>query len=88
MEPPHPCFRCSSLTGVGLAPLSKLPVLCTLSLLECEITDLGLLAVSQLGGLTRLNLDYCQRISDDGLAAVAGMPQLQTLSLSGCEGLK
>jgi hypothetical protein len=48
-----------------------------------QMTDSGLARVSRLRGLTRLNLDGCQRLSDDGLLHLASMPQLEDLDLSG-----
>lgn len=48
-----------------------------------QMTDAGLASISEVGKLTRLGLEGCNRLGDDGLQHLARMPQLEELDLSG-----
>lgn len=86
--PPTQPLRCASLTGYGLGGLAPAPVLCTLSLLECQVEDSALADLASLRHLTLLTLDFCPGISDSGLAALGTLPALRTLNLRGCEAVR
>lgn len=75
-------------TGVGdgaLEAVADLPQLIELDLWGCrEITDAGVLALSEMVQLERLDLGLCE-ISDVGLRRLLGLNRLQDLSLSGTQ---
>ena len=48
-----------------------------------QLTDAALARVATLEYVTRLNLDGCDRLTDDGVAHLERMPQLEELNLSG-----
>jgi hypothetical protein len=48
-----------------------------------QMTDSAMARIAELGQITRLNLNGCQRLSDDGVLQLARMPQLRDLDLSG-----
>jgi hypothetical protein len=48
-----------------------------------QMTDAAMKRLSKLDQITRLNLEGCLRVSDDGLLNLANMPQLNELNLSG-----
>ena len=48
-----------------------------------QMTDAAMMRLSKLGLVTRLNLEGCVRLSDDGLMSLAAMPNLEELNLSG-----
>jgi hypothetical protein len=48
-----------------------------------QMTDAALKRLSKLDQISRLNLEGCLRVSDDGLSNLADMPQLEELNLSG-----
>jgi hypothetical protein len=48
------------------------------------LTDQGMLAVSNLTGLTSLNLCGCVKVTDTGLRAVSNLTGLKSLKLSCC----
>ena len=48
-----------------------------------QMSDSVVARIATLDQITRLDLDGCDRVTDDGLAHLARMPQLEELSLSG-----
>jgi hypothetical protein len=48
-----------------------------------QMTDAAMTRLSNLGLVTRLNLEGCVRLSDDGLMSLAAMRNLEDLNLSG-----
>jgi hypothetical protein len=48
-----------------------------------QMSDAVLAKIASLEHVTRLNLDGCDRLSDDGLAHLERMPQIEELDLSG-----
>ncbi|XP_035669018.1 uncharacterized protein LOC118411092 [Branchiostoma floridae] len=82
----------SFIGDTGLVPLVvNNPQLQTLSLAECNITDLSLDKIAKfLGdGLTCLDLSWCEEITDSGLSCVVGACRnLQQLSLRQCLSTK
>jgi uncharacterized protein (TIGR02996 family) len=68
----------------GFACVQDQPLLRSLVVMDCPITDDGLQAVRCLTNLRELHLVRC-RISDAGLAALESLTNLEALSLSGCE---
>jgi F-box and leucine-rich repeat protein 14 len=68
------------LTAEGLARLKALPSLEVLDLGDCRMTDEGLKALSDLSGLTSLDVSgFRQGVTDAGLASVARLGRLQSL---------
>jgi hypothetical protein len=78
--------HCIQITDGGLAALSKLTELRTLSVACCyELTDAS---IKQLHGLHALHMDGCSQITDRAFAGIAArMNALNTLSAGGCFNL-
>lgn len=78
---------CCRVGDAGLVELSKRnTTLECLHLRHCEeITEVGVMSLSQLGTLTALDLTLCTQVTDAAVQALSlGLPQLNTLSLRGC----
>jgi hypothetical protein len=48
-----------------------------------QMTDKALARLARLDHVTRLNLEHCDRLTDEGLCHLSKMPQLEELDLSG-----
>lgn len=55
-----------------------------LSLCNCDITDRGLIWISQLNRLSYLDLDSCDRITDTGVKTLVNFHYLEVLRLVRC----
>jgi hypothetical protein len=75
---------CCGITGAGLAHLSTLINLTTLSLSGDGITDAGLAHLSTLENLTNLDLSFCYNVTGAGLDHLSALTNLTNLNLSDC----
>ncbi|CAN0159865.1 unnamed protein product [Ascophyllum nodosum] len=75
----------SSVTDSGVAEgLSWLPSLTSLEICSGRLTDRGLLHLSRVRTLTRLNVSQNQGITAAGLRYIGSMTRLRELNLSSC----
>lgn len=73
----------AKITDVGLATLSKLPTLTTLSLRSCVLVgNAGLAGLVSLRNLESLDVCGCFRITDEGLESISELPSLRMLDLT------
>jgi hypothetical protein len=79
---------CRRVRGGGLGALSRLRRLRRLSLRECGLDAAGVLAIGELHGLTRLDLDCNDGVGDGGVAALRTLTALHALSLADCPNLR
>lgn len=81
---------CVSVTDTGLKSLSRMDCLRDLNLRSCDnVSDIGVGFLAEGGSsssqLSRLDVSFCDRVSDSSLVHVAsGLPNLKSLSLSAC----
>ena len=76
---------CADRLPAGLAQVSLLTRLRSLSLWNClRITEEGLACLAGLG-LHQLSLRGCQQLGNAALQHVAHLPALQQLNLAACE---
>ncbi|KAL3516288.1 hypothetical protein ACH5RR_023190 [Cinchona calisaya] len=83
----HCCFGITDC-GVSLAA-SGCPSLTTISLYSCNVTDIGLKALSQSClALRDVDLSYCSLISDHGIRALSkNCRQLRAIRMSNCRSV-
>jgi hypothetical protein len=73
-----------SVTDLGVASLSQLAGLTTLSLERCQaVTDSGFCSLSVLMSLQHLNLSHTM-VTDAGLSQLVNCRMLSSLSVNGC----
>ncbi|EIE27055.1 hypothetical protein COCSUDRAFT_55082 [Coccomyxa subellipsoidea C-169] len=66
--------------------LVDLPKLTDLDLSEVDrVTDESLVTISNISGLTRLCLNGCRAITDDGVSALTALRDLQSLEIRDCD---
>ena len=70
--------------GAGLKILRGLPQLLELNLSSCDISNDGLAWLTALTRLERLDISYCNRITDIGLKPLKELPKLTYLDVQGC----
>jgi hypothetical protein len=77
---------CSNIDDNGVAALSQRLKLRTLILRDTSVTDVGVYALSEVGGLhlRTLILKNC-KVTDVGVSALVRCPRLRTLDLSGTQ---
>jgi hypothetical protein len=78
---------CNQITDDGLKQtLAEMRSLTSLSLRGChEITGTGLEPCKDMDKLRYLDLEYCQKVTDDGLKVLARVHSLTDLNLSGLQ---
>ena len=74
----------SSITGAGLANLSKLPALSSLDLSSTSVSNDVMQHLTQVPMLASLSLNGTS-ISDDGLTVLNACPNLKKLEIKGCK---
>ncbi|MBM3728336.1 MAG: hypothetical protein FJW40_23290 [Acidobacteria bacterium] len=76
-------LRSSWVTDGDLDQLTKLPQLTRLDLALTRVSDLGLLRLKGLKGVTDLDLFYAEQITDEGMAAVRTWTGLKRVNVRG-----
>jgi hypothetical protein len=71
------------ISNEGLDVLCLFKHLTDLNLSSCSITDTGLADIVKIDRLTRLNLAYCNRITDKGVRTLSRLRRLVYLDLQG-----
>ncbi len=72
------------VSDAGLRLLAGLPQLETLNLSSTGITSTGMVVLAALTRLERLDLSFCNRITDPGLKSLRSLPNLEYLDVQGC----
>ncbi len=71
------------ITGRSLRLLHQFPALADLNLSACDIDNAAMELLPTLRNLEKLNLSYCNRLTEPGLLRLRGLRNLQYLDLHG-----
>jgi serine/threonine protein kinase/formylglycine-generating enzyme required for sulfatase activity len=77
-------LRANHVGDAGMTKLGALSSLQTLVLHDCRLTDTSMSVIGQLRQLTRLDLGYNKKITDQGTAHLAYLKELEWLNLYRC----